>query len=53
MIVQRKELVDNVLVVIEDAGFRAAVITVAPTRKKVEPSNQSRTVSLRVEKIPK
>ncbi|EDR10525.1 Cu-transporting P-type ATPase, partial [Laccaria bicolor S238N-H82] len=53
MIVQRKELVDTVLVVIEDAGFRAAVITVAPTRKKVEPSNQSRTISLRVERIPK
>jgi len=53
MVVQRKELVDSVLVVIEDAGFGVAVISVAPTGKKVEPSNQSRTISLRVEGIPK
>jgi len=53
MIIQRKELVDSVLAAVEDAGYEAAVSSVAPTRKKIEPSNQSRTISLRVEEIPK
>jgi Cu+-exporting ATPase len=53
MIIQRKELVDSVLVVIEGAGYEAVVSSVAPTRKKVELTNQYRTISLRVEGIPK
>jgi cation transport ATPase len=53
MTIQRKELVDSVLVLIDDAGYEAGVSSVAPTRKKVEHSNQSRTISLRVEGIPK